>query len=192
MSPRPFVALDLEFNQPSRRVIQVGVCLGHGLQAEEEYTLRKWYVDPGEPISAEIVALTGIDDAAIQAHSVPVAQIAEELSALLRTPDLFINPVTWGGGDSDALLSLFREHDVAFPHFGRRWVDVKTIHAHLQLCEGRSAAGGLRSAMGRHKLQFAGNAHRADVDAFNTLRFFFHLQSRQRAMESLLQLARAI
>lgn len=192
MNLRPFFALDLEFNQPSRKIIQVGVCLGHPLQSEEEYTVRKWYVDPGEPISAEIVALTGIDDATIQANAVPAEQIAEELGALLRTPELFVNPVTWGGGDSDALLAFFREQGVPFPHFGRRWVDVKTIHVHLQLCEGRSATGGLRSVMGTHKLRFDGDAHRADVDAFNTLRLFFHLQSRQRAQEGLLKLARAI
>lgn len=192
MSPRHFIALDLEFNQPSHRLIQVGVCLGHPLQAEEEYLVRKWYIDPGEPIADTIVALTGIDDAAIRDNAVPAAQIAEELGALLRAQDTFVNPVTWGGGDSAALLGFFHEHGAPFPHFGRRWLDVKTIHAHLQLCEGRSAAGGLRSVMGHYKLQFRGTPHRADVDAFNTLRLFFHLQARQRAMEELLKLARAV
>lgn len=192
MSPKHFIALDLEFNQPSGKIIQVGVCLGHPLQAEEEFVVRKWYVDPGEPVADAIVALTGIDDAAIRDNAVPAAQIAEELGALLRAQDTFVNPITWGGGDSAALLTFFREQGAHFPHFGRRWFDVKTVYAHMQLCEGRGAAGGLRSAMGRYKLQFTGTAHRADVDAFNTLRFFFHLQARQRAMEGLLQLARVI
>jgi hypothetical protein len=188
-----FLALDLELNQPSRKLIQVGVCLGHPLQSEEEYIVRRWYLDPAEPIAPEITALTGIDDATIAAHAVPIEQLATELGELLRaTPDCFVNPVTWGSGDAEALLGLFREARVPFPHFGRRCIDVKTIHVALRLCMGRNANGGLSSAMGSHGLSFCGEAHRADVDAFNTLRFFFHLQARQRAMEWLLQLARSV
>jgi inhibitor of KinA sporulation pathway (predicted exonuclease) len=43
--------------------------------------------------------------------------------------------------------------------------------------------GGLSKAMGRYKMQFVGQAHRADVDAFNTLRLFFAILERQRILE---------
>ena len=48
---------------------------------------------------------------------------------------------------------------------------------------GKKTNGGLSSFMGRYKLQFEGKAHRADVDAYNTLRFFFLLIERQRKIE---------
>lgn len=187
-----FIALDLELNQPSNKIIQVGVCIGNRLQSEEEYLIRKWYLDPQEPISPEIVALTGIDDAAIAANAVPHGQVAEELGKLIQDHDCFINPVTWGGGDSVELLSEFRERAIPFPHFGRRWVDVKTVYSFLMLTKGKSASGGLRSAMGQFKIKFEGQAHRADVDAFNTLRFWFGLMERQGSLDAMTLLAKSV
>lgn len=187
-----FIALDLEMNQPSGKIIQIGVSIGRIGQPHAEYLTRKWYIDPGEPISAEIVALTGIDDDAIAANAVPCARVAAELSELLGEHPCFINPVTWGGGDSALLLELFRAQGIKFPHFGRRWVDVKTLYSLLQLSVGRNPAGGLSSAMGRYKLSFHGTAHRADVDAHNTLRFFFHLLDRQRVLEGIAIQAKSI
>jgi inhibitor of KinA sporulation pathway (predicted exonuclease) len=37
--------------------------------------------------------------------------------------------------------------------------------------------------MGRYGLKFEGTAHRADIDAENTLRFFFVLLNRQKQFE---------
>ena len=44
--------------------------------------------------------------------------------------------------------------------------------------------GGLSKAMARYKLQFIGKAHRADIDALNTLRLFFAILNRQRTLKS--------
>jgi DNA polymerase III epsilon subunit-like protein len=187
---KTFIALDLELNQPSGKIIQVGVCAGGRLQSEEEYRIKSWYLDPGEPIAPEIVALTGIDDQLIAEQAKPHAQVAAELSAFILENDCFVNPVTWGGGDSVELLDEFRQRDIRFPHFGRRWVDVKTVYSFLQMAKGVNPAGGLSSAMGRTKLQFIGPAHRAEVDAFNTLRFWFHLMERQTSVDAMLTLAK--
>jgi inhibitor of KinA sporulation pathway (predicted exonuclease) len=48
---------------------------------------------------------------------------------------------------------------------------------------GKVQHGGLSKAMARYKLQFVGKAHRAHVDAFNTLRLFFAILERQRILE---------
>jgi len=42
-----YVALDLEFNQPSRKIIQVGVAIGSPMQSQEEWLVRQWLLDPG-------------------------------------------------------------------------------------------------------------------------------------------------
>lgn len=194
-SPQNFVALDLEYNQPSQTVIQVGVAIGHAGQSDEAYAVRKWTLLTGEPIAPFITDLTGISDHDVASEGVTHNQCAAELGALLVANGVFVNPVTWGGGDSQDLLRAFHDRGVPFPHFGRRWIDVKTWTVLLSLSRPggpRSTKGGLSSAMGAHKLQFKGKAHRADVDAFNTLRLFFRILERQRVLESVVTTLRDV
>jgi inhibitor of KinA sporulation pathway (predicted exonuclease) len=187
-----FLALDLELNQPSGRIIQVGVAIGNNNIRFEDYIVRKWYIDPQEPISEFINDLTGITDADIRAESYSHEYVARELGELIREHKCFVNPVTWGGGDSSELLAEFSKNQVDFPHFGRRWIDVKTWYTYLMLTRGKAPSGGLASAMGYFKLHFKGKAHRADVDAANTLALFFKLLERQAKLESILDSAKNI
>jgi inhibitor of KinA sporulation pathway (predicted exonuclease) len=57
---------------------------------------------------------------------------------------------------------------------------------------GKRPSGGLSSAMGVYKLQFEGKAHRADVDAYNTLRLFFEILKRQKQMLDTVSLAKGL
>lgn len=183
-----FLALDLEMNQPSRRIIQVGVAMGWRDQPESQWLTRSWLLDPQEPIAPNITELTGIADEHIQSQAVSVEQMALELSALVAEHQPFVNPVTWGGGDSELLLQAIRDRGIEFHHFGRRWLDVKTLTVTEALAAGKKHSGGLSSVMGRYQLSFKGTAHRADVDALNTLRLFFRLlelRERQLAMVAL-------
>ena len=192
ITPKKFIALDLELNQPSNRIIQVGVAIGNAVQPESEYLVKAWLLDPLEPISDFITGLTGITDAAITEKSVPWTQMAQELSALVVLHDVFVNPITWGGGDSVELLQELRSREIEFKHFGRRWVDIKTYHVLDSLAKGKSSAGGLRSVMAKYKLNFEGEPHRADVDAFNTLRLFFQFLERQATFESVVLLTKSL
>lgn len=188
-----FVALDLEFNQPSRTILQVGVCIGSRFQSEEEFTIRSWLLRTSEDVAPDIEALTGITDWDLVTKGVSPATMAEELSALLSdTPSLFVNPVTWGGGDAESLLGMLRSEGIRFPHFGRRHLDVKTMHHLVAFAGGKNPSGGLRSVMGAYKLPFLGKPHRAHVDAFNTLRLFFALLDRQETLETIGALSRGL
>ena len=147
--------------------------------------VRKWDVRIDEPINPEIVDLTGISTEDNE-QGTTLAVVAAELGSLLTETKAFVNPVTWGGGDSTALLEAFASEGLDFAHFGRRWIDVKTMTGFLALSHHtgpRSMSGGLSSIMGRYKLSFKGKAHRADVDAFNTLRLFFAVVKRQQKLE---------
>ncbi len=187
-----FLALDLELNQPSGRIIQVGVAIGDKNTRFEDYVVRKWYINPQEPISEFITELTGITDSDIKGNCYSHEFVARELGELIKEHKCFINPVTWGGGDSGELLQEFSKNHADFPHFGRRWIDVKTWYTYLMLTRGKAPSGGLASAMGYFKLHFKGKAHRADVDAANTLALFFKLLDRQARLESILDSAKSI
>lgn len=187
-----FLALDLELNQPSSKIIQVGISIGSIQDDPKQYITKKWYIDPKEPIDPFITQLTGITSADISRESWSHATVARELSELIKEHDVFLNPITWGGNDSYELQAEFSKNMVDFPHFGRRWIDVKTWYTMLMLAKGKNPSGHLAGAMGVFKLPFDGKAHRADVDAFNTLKFFFTILRRQRGLENLLSDAKKI
>jgi inhibitor of KinA sporulation pathway (predicted exonuclease) len=193
-----FIALDLELNQDEHvkvadpKIVQVGVCIGNRMQSEEEYLVKKWYVNISDPVYPFITKLTGITQEDIQTFGVSHSVIGKELRELINQYNVFVNPVTWGGGDSSELLNEFKQNNVNFPHFGRRWIDVKTMHVMRCFAMNKSPSGGLSSAMGQYKLQFEGNAHRADVDAFNTLRLFFRILERQSMYEGITNLMKGM
>lgn len=184
-----YFSLDLELN-PSQdgttnRIIEVGVAFGSPVRPEE-ITRYNWYLNPEEKITEFITQLTGITDEVIQTKSVSHETVAEELGALILTWQCFPNPVVWGGGegnDATELKDEFRERNIDFPFFGRRVIDVKTLYAFNQITQGKSPSGGLRKSMISYGLTFDGTPHRADIDAFNTLRFFFHFLEKQRKFE---------
>jgi inhibitor of KinA sporulation pathway (predicted exonuclease) len=188
MTKNFFIALDLELNQPSNKIIQAGVALGHTGMSFDEYITRKWYLDPGEPLAEHITNLTGITQVDIAEKAVDWNVMVLELTALLEEYRPFVNPVTWGGGDTHLFLTQAAEQRIEFTRFGRRHIDVKTWHTLIALAQGKSASGGLRSVMSRYGLTFKGAPHRADVDAANTLALFFKLLERQSLLETMAQL----
>ena len=187
-----YLALDLELNQPSGKIIQVGVAIGSPKDKRSQYITKKWYISPKEPLDPFIIDLTGITEADLSLYSVSHDTVARELAELIKEHKTFINPITWGGGDSSELMAEFCKNHADFPHFGRRWIDVKTWYTYLMLSRNKNPSGGLSSAMGVFKLQFQGKAHQADIDAENTLAFFFTLLQRQGKMENLLGLVKDI
>ena len=193
-----YLALDLELNNaddgstPTPKIIQVGVAIGSAKQSPSEWITKKWYVRVNEPIYPFITELTGITNQDIQQFGMTHYEIGQELSRLIKDNDVFVNPVTWGGGDSTELKSEFDQHGIEFRHFGRRWIDVKTWYVLRLLANGKRPSGGLSSAMGVYKMHFEGKAHRADVDAYNTLRLFFEILKRQKQMLDTVTLAKGL
>ena len=186
-----FLALDLELTT-SGKIIQVGVAIGDKNTRFEDYVVRKWYIDPKEKITEFITELTGITDADIRAEAYSHEHVAQALISLIKEHKPFTEPIVWSHGDSSELLAEFAKNHVDFPHFGRRWIDVKTWYTYLMLTRGKQPSGGLSSAMGYFKLHFKGKAHRADVDAANTLALFFKLLERQAQLESILDSAKTV
>ena len=194
-----YLSLDLELNNAeddstsNPKIIQVGVSVGsYEDYLNGELYKEKWYIDPQEPIFPFITELTGITDDDIARNAVPHEHVAKELSALIKAKDCFVNPITWGGGDSVELKKEFRARDIDFRCFGRRWIDVKTWYTFLRFAKGQPAKAGLKSAMHEFKLKFDGVPHRADDDALNTLRLFFKFLELQTEMNSVINMAKSV
>jgi inhibitor of KinA sporulation pathway (predicted exonuclease) len=181
-----FISIDLELNNKNDgttpKIIQVGVSIGSPVRPDDIKTFS-WYLDPEEEITPFITKLTGIDNQLIKEKSVDHKTVAEELGALININKCFVNPVTWGQGDADELKAEFRERNINFPFFGRRILDVKTLYVFNQMVQGKSPSGGLRKSMISYGLTFEGQSHRAEIDALNTLRFFFYFLEKQRKFE---------
>jgi inhibitor of KinA sporulation pathway (predicted exonuclease) len=185
-----FISIDLELNNKqdgtTPKIIQVGVSIGSPVRPDDIKTFS-WYLDPEEEITPFITKLTGIDNQLIKEKSVDHKTVAEELGALININKCFVNPIVWGGGgegnDATELKDEFRERNIDFPFFGRRVVDVKTLYVFNQMVQGKSPSGGLRKSMLSYGLTFEGQSHRAEIDALNTLRFFFYFLEKQRKFE---------
>ncbi|CAM3797902.1 3'-5' exonuclease [Polynucleobacter brandtiae] len=194
-----YFALDLELNNAqdnstvNPKIIQVGIALGnYDDYINESLVTHKWLLDPEEPIFEFITELTGIGNQDISNHSIPHEQLALKLGRILATHHCFVNPITWGCGDATELKSEFQTRGIAFPHFGRRWIDVKTWHTLHMLSIGKKPSGGLSSGLASLRLHFKGKPHRADDDALNTLRLFFAILERQSQYYQLISNAKKI
>ena len=191
-----YIALDLELNNDPDdsptipRIIQVGISVGN--LTDGVFLTHDWLIDPDESIYPFITALTGITNSDIQDNSVPLEKVANELSAIITKYQCFVNPVTWGSGDVTCLLKEFKDLNIRFTHFGRRELDVKQLYIFLMQAQNKSFKGGLSSAMGKFHLPFSGKAHRADIDAKNTLLFYFELLKRQKKLENMVSTIKLI
>lgn len=175
MSFKPvYVALDLEFNQPSGRIIQLGLAAGD-LSTGELLGTCSQYVNPGEPLHSDIATLCSVDAATIAAAPAlddAFACVLDWLAPFNARRQM--NPLTWGGGDAESL----RQHLGADQNqwaFGRRWVDVKTVFAAYQNSRGKSHFGGLSSSLKKVGLRFDGTPHNARDDAVNTWHMYVRL-----------------
>lgn len=194
-----FLALDLELNNasdgstPNPKIIQVGVAWGSYTDYKNDNLQTDvWYFDPEEPIFPEITQLTGITNEDIAENASTHAEVAQALERIIKSNSCFMNPITWGGGDSLELQQEFKARNINFTAFGRRWVDIKTFFVMHQLSKGLSVSGGLSKSMPKFGIHFIGKPHRAEIDAFNTLRLFFAMLERQNNLNQLLVQAKNI
>lgn len=167
------IALDLEMNQPSGKIIQIGAVIGNVLTGD---ILAKFdqFVDPLEPLAPQIITLTGITQQQLDNSCVPLPEAYAKLVTFRNSHKVFINPLTWGGGDSQELRQQLGEQSEPWI-FGRRWIDVKTLYQSYRIANYKPVQGGLAKAMTKFGLQFRGQKHNACDDALNTFLFYRHL-----------------
>lgn len=171
--------LDLEHNQPSGKIVQIGAVVGDSRTGEITHRLRI-YVNPEEPIAPYITDLCGITQDQIDSQGVSLTTAYQELKSFHRKYSTFINPVTWGGGDSQYIFDRLPQSEKDDWCFGRRWIDAKTIYVTERIAKGEPVQGGLARVMTKYNLKFQGRKHDAQDDAENTWKLYYEMLVRSR------------
>ncbi len=161
-----FLSLDLEMNQNSGKIIQIGACVGNVYTGELLGEFSQ-LVKIDEPLNPFIVKLCGITDADLHSDGVTLLEAYERLLKFRNHFETIQrNPLTWGGGDSNELHTQLG-HVESWP-FGRRWLDLKTVFQFYQLSKQQKVQSGLAKSMNKLGRPFKGTKHNAKDDAINT------------------------
>jgi inhibitor of KinA sporulation pathway (predicted exonuclease) len=185
MNPDHFLSLDLELNQPSNLLIQIGAVAGN-LQTGQVLERLSVLVKIPEPLNPFIITLTSITDEMLEAEGVDLLTAYKRLELFHLRNHCHVNPITWGGGDS---RELHEQVKLLFPDafheqryiFGRRWIDIKTIYQMWCYSQGVKMQSGLAKSMTKMGLNFKGRKHWAVDDAEQTFVLAHHLLKKFRA-----------
>jgi len=162
------MSLDLELQQPSKAIIQIGVCVGN-IESGNVLERAKWHVKIDEVLDPFIIKLTGITQQDVDSAE-PLIEVYKKVVDLYQKHQCYTNVVTWGGGDSEILKKQLGKTNIPWI-FGHRWLDVKTIFQIFCMRDNnKKTQGGLARAMTKVGLAFQGRKHDAGDDAYNTWR----------------------
>lgn len=166
-----YLFLDLELNQPSNTIIQIGYVIAN---IYEDIILERkcLNINSNETLNPYIIDLTGIKQEDVD-KGMTLLEAFEILKTDHKKHNVFCNPVTWGGGDSVELMKqLTTAGYTGEGIFGRRWIDVKTIWHFKRINEQVPLQGGLARSMTKVGLKFEGRKHNAMDDSLNTYKMF--------------------
>lgn len=168
------LVFDLEMNQPSNTIIQVGACVGDLGTGQIVESLCDDVYAP-EILSDFIVKLTGITQEDVR-NGQDLPLVYDAFVDMYERHECDRQLVVWGSGDVTTLKNQIPESS-KWP-YSRRWLDVKTIYQAYCLANGWKMEGGLKKACNRLGVNFEGNAHNALVDAQNTFKLYYELLNR--------------
>jgi inhibitor of KinA sporulation pathway (predicted exonuclease) len=168
------LSLDLEMNQPSRNIIQIGACacdLERGLIVAE----LKLFINPHEMISPSVTQLTGIKNEQVK-KGISLEEGFEKLAAFHAKYRCSPLPITWGGDDLGDLRNELKSKRIehTWP-FSFKAIDVKSIYYGYAFARRLPVDGGLKSTMLNLGLCFDGKNHDALDDSKNTFVLAHHL-----------------
>ena len=168
------LSLDLEMNQPSGSIIQVGYVIGN-LQTSEIFTEKEFIIKIPEVINPRITTLTGITQAGVD-QGVSLLEAYDHLVEDHHKYKCFMNPLVWGGGDHPVLIRQLKDKVPEIKNiFGRRWIDAKTVFISYRIANNLKIQSGLAKSLTKLGLFFEGKKHTAKDDAKNTFRIYIAL-----------------
>jgi inhibitor of KinA sporulation pathway (predicted exonuclease) len=174
-------AFDLEMNQPSGKIIQLGYCFGD-TETGEILFKNSILVQCWESITPYIEKLTGITNM-MMIDAVPLPQAFDSYVKHILEYKPFMNPLTWGNGDVPTLRDQLGAHANGVWPFGRRYDDVKAVGRAYRLATGLPTQGSLAKTVNRLGLKFEGRKHNAECDAVMTFMVYYKLLTMMKGMK---------
>lgn len=166
--------LDLEMNQPSNKIIQVGWTIGNPISGRS-YEIKGKYVKLDELLNPIISNLCGIQQSNLdQADNLD--NVWAELTSDWSNYSCSTNIVTWSKGDLALLHNQIHEDNRMTSPLSPSYIDAKTLYQSWKLKSGAEhLKGGLARAMTKFGLAFNGRKHNAMDDAYNTFKIYSRL-----------------
>lgn len=192
-----YCSLDLEMEQPSGRIISVGIAM---LSDATDFNYAEdFMITPDAPLSDFIKGLTGLDDSMYDWNKSRQQCYQDMLnkidSVMASTAEKFSHEwITWGQGDVSTLrqeIHLYRDRIGEQTIFPRRCTDVKTLVLFEKHVAGQTSSSrmGLKTALAQYGLKFEGHTHRSIDDAKMTLQLFLSLLCKRRVIRSSIKTA---
>lgn len=156
------LVIDLELNQPSENIIELGYVIGNP-KSGEIFTKNSILVNPNETLSDVIIELTNITQEMVDSGVTLQSAYQTMVADVVKYEAI---PVIhqWGVGDT-FLLKKQLGYELEWI-FGRRFIDVKALSQAHSIIHGVNCYGGLRKMAARLGIEMnRKNQHRADYDA---------------------------
>jgi inhibitor of KinA sporulation pathway (predicted exonuclease) len=166
------VIIDLELNQPSREIIQIGAA-SVDLVSRKICRVFDEVANPGEPPSAFIADLTGISAEDVNGAR-PLRDVLHSFWKAFQSSNTSSRIGAWGS-DVDWLVEASRKLGVSVPSGLHVW-DVKTIVKFFRAAQGQSIRRGVGLAKVAENLSipFEGRHHNAYSDADMAAKILLH------------------
>jgi len=177
------ISLDLEMNQPSNKIIQIGYVIGD-IRNGRIFEKKSLIVNPKEELGfvetdkgmVHICDFTGISEESIK-NGIDLSEAYQIMCEDIIKHNPTRTVVQWGDGgpnsrgDHDEIRKQLNLTWAEFIFRTRSW-DVKMIYQVYRAFNNKSVASGLSSAMNHLNLEFSGRPHDALDDAYNTFLCF--------------------
>lgn len=177
------IAMDLEMNQPSGNIIQIGIAytdaLGFGSSKSFLIPLPR-----NETLDPYIIRLTGITPGDLERRAVSFQEACAQIKELLDEGGFNSQVITWGKGDLKKFHQAAAQANI--PPKDTPWdhttaLNLQSVVSFQEMTEdGKSRNYSLKTACGIHNVKMAVPAHDAEMDAVNTLNLF--LEMRRKAL----------
>jgi inhibitor of KinA sporulation pathway (predicted exonuclease) len=164
------IIIDLEHNQPSGNIIQIGAVF---VDLKRNKVIDKFdkYIQPGEPIAKEITELTGITDDMVRGYMPHV--IFFNFWAWVEKCNCGGKLSAWGP-DVYHLKEQSLKSGVEPPKKLKN-IDIKYMFEIIRSAYGSKQRGGLKKTLELFDFEFEGKQHDAFVDAYNTATLMFYM-----------------
>lgn len=163
------IVLDLEMNQPSEKIIQIGAVM---CDTKRKIILSEFneYVNPNEAIDPYITRLTGISQSMVD-NKDSLHCVVSDFWAWVEECKCGKRIADWGG-DVDWLRDQSINVGVNIPKRINRH-NLKSIFEFVRDAYGFKTKGGLSSTLYTFGMDFEGSQHNALYDARNTARLAY-------------------